>query len=435
MSGVVDTVMDAVNLLVTQSPFDVIDGNATNTSSPTTKVLNNLTTPSNDSSKWIPEGCIELVFGDYIPWHNPQNVVSAETELLVDRIKAIYVLPVLCLIGVPSNIINMAVFVKQGLKDRINLCLFALSFADLIYMAQNMVLFGERLHPKFAEGARFGAVQAFMVNHNLLGLYGFVWASQFMSAVIASERCFCILFPLKSKTVLTTKTMAVIIVVAFIVIVGGLFVVSYRFSVICVYDSFSNSSTIIMGTSEFYRQNQEAIDLLDYTVYGLLLPGIFISIVITTTIITSVKLRRVVNWRATTSSSNDSSREVALTKVLICTSILFIVCFLPNLFFRLVCLVVENLKTGKRYHNMYYVMLWLLDMASFVNSSLNFFVYYFMGTRYREAFWQIFATCGCKGPPQKAGAGASYVKNGQKEPASKVTNVSVVGAASGKVAA
>jgi hypothetical protein len=50
-----------------------------------------------------------------------------------------------------------------------------------------------------------------------------------MSAVIASERCFCILFPLRSKTLLTTTTMAVVIVVAFVLIVGGLFVVAYRY--------------------------------------------------------------------------------------------------------------------------------------------------------------------------------------------------------------
>ena len=122
----------------------------------TSSLISNVTShsPSNASIKTIPEGCIELVLGDFIPWDNPDNLVSAHTELLVDRVKAVYVLPLLCAIGVPSNIINMAVFVKQGLKDRINLCLTALSFADLVFMAQNMVLFGERLHPKFAEGAR-----------------------------------------------------------------------------------------------------------------------------------------------------------------------------------------------------------------------------------------------------------------------------------------
>ena len=232
-----------------------------------------------------------------------------------------------------------------------------------------------------------------MVNHNLLGLYGFVWASQFMSAVVASERCFCIMFPLRSKILLSTRTMAIIIVIAFVVIVGGLFVVSYRFAVFCMYDVVTSSTMLVMGTSEFYQKNQEAVDLLDYTVYGIVLPGLFISIVITTTIITAVKLKKIADWRASTTSSTSSAREVALTRMLVSTSCLFIICFLPNFFFRIACLFVKDLKTGKRYHNMYYVMLWLLDMASFVNSSINFFVYYFMGSRYRQTFWKIFPKC------------------------------------------
>ena len=57
---------------------------------------------------------MELVLGEFIPWDNPDNLVSAEAELLADRVKAVNVLPLLCVIGVPSNVINMAVFAKQG---------------------------------------------------------------------------------------------------------------------------------------------------------------------------------------------------------------------------------------------------------------------------------------------------------------------------------
>ena len=196
---------------------------------------------------------------------------------------------------------------------------------------------------------------------------------------------------------LSTRTMAVVIVIAFLVIVGGLFVVSFRFSVFCVYNALTDSTMLVMGTSEFYQRHQEAVDLLDYTFYGIVLPGVFISVVITSTIITSLKLKRIADWRASSTSSSaatsSSAREVALTRMLISTSCLFIACFLPNFFFRITCLFVEDLKTGKRYHNMYYVMLWLLDMASFVNSSVNFFVYYYMGSRYREVFWEILAKC------------------------------------------
>jgi hypothetical protein len=44
----------------------------------------------------------------------------------------------------PTNILSMAVFVKQGLKERINLCLFSLSLVDLVYMTFNFLLYCER---------------------------------------------------------------------------------------------------------------------------------------------------------------------------------------------------------------------------------------------------------------------------------------------------
>ena len=35
----------------------------------------------------------------------------------------------------------------------------------------------------------------FVLNHNLGGFFGFTWISQVMSAIIASERCFCVVSP------------------------------------------------------------------------------------------------------------------------------------------------------------------------------------------------------------------------------------------------
>ena len=81
-------------------------------------------------------GCYVFVFKDmeFLPWDNPDNIVSAEVEDTARRLKDGLLLPILFLIGGPANVINMAVFYKQGLKDRVNLCLFALSLADELYL-------------------------------------------------------------------------------------------------------------------------------------------------------------------------------------------------------------------------------------------------------------------------------------------------------------
>nr|KAG5701775.1 hypothetical protein BaRGS_000765 [Batillaria attramentaria] len=107
----------------------------------------NLTSPQpgNVSGDVVPDGCVVLQFEDFIPWDNPDNIVTADFEALVDQIKSAYILPAFFAIGGPTNCINLAVFYKQGLKDRINLCLFALSLADGLYLLQLMFFNGDQI--------------------------------------------------------------------------------------------------------------------------------------------------------------------------------------------------------------------------------------------------------------------------------------------------
>ena len=102
----------------------------------------------------ILEGCRILKFDGFVPWDNPDNLVTLEVEAFAERLKGAIVLPLLFLIGGPANVINMAVFYKQGLRERINLCLFALSLADELYLIQCMFINGENIHRQFTTSQR-----------------------------------------------------------------------------------------------------------------------------------------------------------------------------------------------------------------------------------------------------------------------------------------
>ena len=94
----------------------------------------------------------------------------------------------------------------------------------------------------------------FIVNYNLIGFFGFAWVSQVMSAIIASERCFCVVSPLRSQTVLSTRTMVIIIVVVFIVVTGLYFVVALRYRMVCMYDPTTDMYfKMIDGGEVYYR--------------------------------------------------------------------------------------------------------------------------------------------------------------------------------------
>ena len=183
----------------------------------------------------------------------------------------------------------------------------------------------------------------FMTNHYLLGIYGFSGVSQILSAIIASERCFCILQPLRSQTVLRTSTMTAIIVAVNVLVVGLYFLVLARYNIVCAYNPISDNVIMTMVGGKFYLRHKKTMDFLFVLLYGAGYPSFVMVVVTTTTIITAVKLRQAAAWRAGTSSSGSvSPREIALTRMLVYNSVFFIVCVFPVALFRSVGLAVES---------------------------------------------------------------------------------------------
>ena len=182
----------------------------------------------------------------------------------------------------------------------------------------------------------------FLTNHYLLGFYGFTWVSQILSAIIASERCFCILQPLRSQTVLRTSSMTAIIVAVNVVVVASYFLMLARYNVVCAYNPVTDSVVKTVAGSEFYLQHQKVLDVLITFVFGVGFPCVVMVVVTTTTTITAMKLRQAAAWRAGTSSSGSvSPREIALTRMLVYNSVFFIICVFPIALFRSVCLVFD----------------------------------------------------------------------------------------------
>ncbi|KAL8598176.1 hypothetical protein ACOMHN_043247 [Nucella lapillus] len=347
----------------------------------------------NFSTTKAPSQCLVLQFQDFVPWNNEDSIISFETEDLIRRLKDVVFLPILFVIGGPANVINMAVFHKQGLKERINVCLFALSLADCLYLTCNMLWFGEQLYLQFTTKVIYGPVMQWMTNHYLLGFYGFTWVSQVLSAIIASERCFCILRPIRSHTILRTSTTTAIIIVTFFVITGVYFVVASRYYIVCAFDPISNSVIMTSIGGEFYYRHKNLVDFLDVFIYGVGLPGVMIAIVTTTTVVTVVKLRQAAQWRVKVSSSGDgggsdgggmSVRDIALTKMLVYNSVFFIICVFPIGLFRFILLFMPEMNPGRRNHNFFGTCLWILNITSYINATFNFLIYYTMGSRYRQ---------------------------------------------------
>ncbi|XP_025085418.1 uncharacterized protein LOC112558888 [Pomacea canaliculata] len=127
-----------------------------------------------------------------------------------------FMIPFLLFLGIPGNVVSVMVFYRQGLGERINVCLFLLALADLVSVLILFLMYVEdRVRKHVSPDTWFIAIW-------LGGLTSAEWASQLLSAVIACERCFCVVSPLHAKRLLKTSTMTAIVVVCCVVLMAGM---------------------------------------------------------------------------------------------------------------------------------------------------------------------------------------------------------------------
>ena len=102
----------------------------------------------------------------FIPCDNAENLVDKATREEVEGLLLMTVLPSLEFFGVTTNVINCMVFVRQGLRDRINLCLFSLALADTSFL---LFMFSGRFFPFLGLFDRLGGVLEREVPEHRLG--------------------------------------------------------------------------------------------------------------------------------------------------------------------------------------------------------------------------------------------------------------------------
>ncbi|XP_076472632.1 uncharacterized protein LOC143302030 [Babylonia areolata] len=335
----------------------------------------------------------------FLPWDNEDNIVSKDVDTIINVLFSGVFLPMLFLVSSSTNVVNMVVFFRHGLGERINVCLFTLSALDLLSVTVAYGFNSDVLY-MFLKGraGSLGPAVVFFVRTFLVSLHAFIAASQVVSSVIALERCLCITRPLLVKRLLSARKTAVCLWTVVVAVVGGNFVADgLRLSVICIYDAQDGSKELQFFPSQFYLRNQHVVDVFAGIIYGLSLPLVCTVSVTVCTVITVVKMREISQWRETSASASGSvtARDLALTRMIVGTSTLFIVCIVPSVLFRASAFIVPELRLGGRYENLHAVFIRFYQLASVVNCSFNFFIYYSYGSRFRQSVRELFPRCRC----------------------------------------
>lgn len=323
----------------------------------------------------------------FIPWDNPQGIMTYKQYLSVVFYYNIILKPLVVVVGVSTNVVNCLVFRRQGLRDRMNLCLFVHSLVDMTFLTYSIAftvsyfyrlvdaVVGEEYYLKtlyYAQGALFGLREA----------------SAGISVVIAVERCLCVVFPLRASTLMHWRTMGMLLAAIVVLMQAAFITTPLKYSVVSIASNTSAGARwqpVPDGRWQTDRTLQ-TYSVAEDALMQIVVPiGTFIIVSLCTTV-TVLRLQAAMSWREKTSSSGSDAqvRQVALTRMLVLVSGVFIASKVPFVVMILARNLVSDFSTTGRYYNLYMTTFILVYYLPYANSAVNFFVYVSRSARFRQ---------------------------------------------------
>lgn len=141
-----------------------------------------------------------------------------------------------------------------------------------------------------------------------------------------------------------------------------------------------------------YSGEREIGEKVCFTVSNVFLPLIAFVAVVICTVTLVVSLRNKTKWRKISTlagkTDNTGNRDQRVTRMIVCISILFIVCFLPITVVIFAILAEPGFAIDGKYKNTVIAVSGIGFALEAANSASNIFIYYHMSSKYRETFRQ-----------------------------------------------
>ncbi|XP_059147812.1 psychosine receptor-like [Physella acuta] len=280
----------------------------------------------------------------------------------------------------------MAVFVKMGLKDPVNITLLALSVSDLGASA-TLFLFSLCKNPALAQEV---GVFSYPVSWPQLG---FIRTSSWLVVHTTIERYLCVAFPLKFRHLVTSRRTLGLVVLVFAVFLASIVPPFLASEISFRFDQNRNQNTLVLVFFEDKQYLEEFSAI--FNSYALLAS---FPIVIFFTCLLVGKLTSQSKWRNEMSTAGKNEkitlRDRKVVKMILLISCTFILCFLPEVVATLAMQYVPDFRPGGKLSNLYYVSWSVIFNCNAVNSTAPIFVYLSISSKFRFIFTGF---CGKRG--------------------------------------
>lgn len=142
-----------------------------------------------------------------------------------------------------------------------------------------------------------------------------------------------------------------------------------------------------------YNADRENVERVSYIINNFFLPFVAFVVIIISTVVLVISLKRRSKWLETATTSTKAGRANRghkVAKMVVMISTLFIICFLPSTILLFTVAFEPSITVGGKYVNIGIIVFGISILLESVNSSVNIFIYYCMSTKYRETFRAIF---------------------------------------------
>ncbi|GFR98734.1 chemosensory receptor A [Elysia marginata] len=327
-----------------------------------------------------------------------------------DFYRTVKVLTPLCscivLFGFVSNIMNILVFLKSGARDNVTVLLLSLAVSDLLYLSLIAPSVGTTLIHSYFKSY----VESWPFDYRVL-LYLPYWPaftaydlSAFISVSMGVMRCACVAMPLKFKLVFsrsrTVKWVLFLVVLA----------VSLRLPVLTINrlgwrtDPLTNDTYAHVKSVKLdYMSKINDIVNRGVLIYLSYVTMVTCVLILTVKLYEASKIRRLCSTTGFSQTLDKqvadkplvqglSSKDLQVVKsvVLVCT--IFILSQLPFLLVSTTRLFKQEFNTGKRLAYLFATLSQVSKVFSYLNASLNIFVYYNYNNKYRTVLRSLLCT-------------------------------------------
>ncbi|CAL1529855.1 unnamed protein product, partial [Lymnaea stagnalis] len=294
-----------------------------------------------------------------------------------------------CVLGIVGNVINIRVFVKQGLAKSINTSFFAMAVSDILELLTQLV-HNLCLNPYLVlldPNVNFVDIQYLFAGCQSII---FVRITGWITAYVTAERCLSIAVPLKIKEIVTPGRTAAILV--FIYAFNIATAIPLYFWAYIAWNFYPEQNRTKLGLT--FRNNKLEIGVLNSNLHSSLITTAFLLVVLFTSILVYA-LRKQSKWRRKTASKAVktealSSRHRKTVVMVVVVAAVLIVCYTPAITCSVATAITDDFSFAGKQANVYHAAWSFAFLLHSVNSSITILLYYKTSTRFRQSLQEMF---------------------------------------------